>query len=211
MRVQRRRQNTKLTRSVSEEAYLSLAILAIFARLCSVPGWVKPTFKHAVCKLAAITSATTSAAAILRANGTGILMSARISPASLFSGVSEGTVGPVVATAASAWPDFELVHPEMIRRIRISIGIMIVAVDAIVEREEFLQKGFLGGGVGIHIGGGSGGILMSTASEEELSGRDMNVAEEEGFGGRRWKKLVVVVGILIRTNTDTAVAHTSNC
>lgn len=98
---------------MSEETDLSLAILTVLASLGSVPSRVKPTLENAVCELAIVSAATTSAAEI-GADGAGIVEAPGISTASFFAGMSEGTVGPVVGAAARTAADLELVDSEMV-------------------------------------------------------------------------------------------------
>lgn len=139
-----RRQNAKLARRVSKETHLALAVLPVFAGLGSVPGWVEPALEHAVSELAAIASAA-PAAAILRANLAGVVESPGVAPAGLLSRVGERAVGPVVAAAARAVADLELVHAEVVGGVRVGYVIGIVVVGAAVVRQVLLQEGLFGG------------------------------------------------------------------
>lgn len=146
LRRRRRRrwqkQNPELTGCMSKKANLPLTILTIFTRFSSVSGRVQPAFKNAVRKFTRVTAVAVSAA-VIRANLTGVLEPERVAAASLFAGVSEGTVGPVVAAATCASADFELVHAEVVG----GIGIFL----------------------GEHVGGGVGGL----SAGEELSWWDV--------------------------------------
>lgn len=132
------RENPQLARSVSEEADLSLTVLPIFTSLGSVPRWVKPTLKHPVCELAGVAAAT-PAAPVLGADGAGVVESPGVAAAGLLAGVSEGAVGPVVAAAASAPPDLELVHAEVVG----GVGIRVVVVGVHIVGQEFVKKRLL--------------------------------------------------------------------
>lgn len=189
MGVRINRQNSQLARSVSEEAHLSLAILAIFTSLSSVPCRVKPTLEDAVRELAAITAAAPPAA-ILGADSTGVVIPAGVSAASFLTGVSEGAVGPVMAAAAGASAYLELVHAEVIRGIEIRVVGVGVGVE-VVAGEKLAKESLVGrgkaGGVGEHVGVVDGGGGGGTASEE-LAGRDV----EEGLLRGEGMELVLV-------------------
>lgn len=204
-RVQGRRQHTELTRRVSKEADLSLTVLAVLACLGPVPGRVKPALKHSMSELTGITAATTTTA-IRRTDRAGVVMLPGISPASLLSRMSKRTVGPVMAAATSTPTNLELVHPEMVRRVRVRIVVVVVAVIG----QELLQEGLVGRRetrrVGEHV---SGGTVLPVTAEEELPRWDVNVSEKLRFV-RTEVVMVVVVGVaelvvLLRTNT---AAHT---
>jgi hypothetical protein len=107
-----------LARGVSEETNLSLTILAIFASLGSITRRVQPTLKNTMRKLTILSTATPSTLK-LRANSSRVVKPTRVSPTSLFARMSKGAVGPVMATAARAATNFELIHAEMVRRVGI--------------------------------------------------------------------------------------------
>jgi hypothetical protein len=194
-----RRKNAELARGVSEETHLALAVLPVFAGLGSVPGWVEPTLEHAVGELAAIATAA-PAAAVLRANLAGVMESPGVTPAGLLTRVGERAVGPVVAAAAGAVADLELVHAKVVGGIRVGhiIGIIIVVVvDAGVVRQELLQESLFGSGARvIHVG-----FLGGKSAAEELSRWDV-YALEQFLGGR-----VELVGGVELVLVSTNAAH----
>lgn len=127
---------------MSEEANLTLTVLPILARLGTVPGRVEPTLEDPVCKLAVIPAGASDAASVVGADGGAVAEAAGVTPASLLTGVGEGAVGPVVAAAASATTDFEIVDPEVVSSIRIVrrvviINKLIVITVIIVGEDEF--------------------------------------------------------------------------
>lgn len=136
------KQNPELTGCMSKKANFPLTILTIFTSFSSVSRRVQPAFKNAVREFTRVAAFAVSAA-VIRANFTGVLKPERVTAASLFARVSEGTVSPIVAAATCASPDFELIHAEVVGGVRI-----------------FLGK---------HVGGGVGGL----SAGEELSWWDV--------------------------------------
>lgn len=189
---------------MSKEADLSLTVLAVLACLGPVPGRVKPALKHSMSELTGIPAATTSTA-IRRTDRAGVVMLPGISPASLLSRMSKRTVGPVMAAATSTPTNLELVHPEMVGRVRVRIVVVVAVIG-----QELLQEGLVGRRetrqVGVHV---SGGTVLPVTAEEKLPRWDVNVSEKLRFV-RTEVVMVVVVGmaelvVLLRTNT---AAHT---
>ncbi|KAK8622406.1 hypothetical protein V6N13_117323 [Hibiscus sabdariffa] len=131
----RLRQETKLTRRVSEKANLTLAVLAIFASFGSVTCRVEPAFEHPVSELAVVTARASASAAEVRADGGGIPVPSRVTAAGFLAGMSKGTVGPIVAPAPSASPHLELVHAEMVA----AVGIIVAFMDFVVGREVVME------------------------------------------------------------------------
>lgn len=169
---------------MSKEAYLPLAILSILASFRPIPGRMQPALKNAMSEFTVIATAA-PAASILRTNGTGVVVPSGVTSASFLARVSKRAVSPVMAPAAGAPPDLELIHAEMITGVGVSI--VIIGIQKAVIGKKLLQKGLVGGGeprrVGVHI---CGGFLGSTESEE-LPGRNINVFE----GFLRGRKLVL--------------------
>jgi len=157
-------QNPEFSRGVSEKANLSLAIFPILASLSSIPRRVQPALKNPVRELTCIAAATLPAA-VLRAHRPGVMKPARVTAASLLAGVSKRAVGPVMAAAASAAANLELVHAEFVGGIRVSEVIRVVGVHV---GEVFVEEGL----VGKNVGGGGG-----SAAAEELPWGDVNVPE----------------------------------
>lgn len=111
---------------MSEETYFSLTVLTVFARFRTVTTRVEPTLENAVREAAQLTAATIAAAvAKLGTDFAGVVIPARVAATSLFAGMSERTVGPVVATATRAPSDLEFVHPERVAGVRI-VGVGVV-------------------------------------------------------------------------------------
>lgn len=137
-----RRQEAKLARGVGEEANLALAIAAVLTGLGAVPGRVEPALKHPVGELAVVAAAAHAAAPELGAHGAGVVVPPGVPPAGLLAGVGERAVGPVVAAAAGAPADLELVHPEVVRRVGV-VGVGVGVVAGVVVREVFLHEGLL--------------------------------------------------------------------
>lgn len=145
--------NTKLTRRVSEKTNLSLAVLTVLASFSSITRRVKPALKNTMSKLTGI-SAVASAASKLRTNFTGVVILPRVSPASLFTRMGKRAVSPVMTTATSAAANLKLIHPEMIRRVRIQIPIshlaismsmsmsiimIMITINGVIKRQELLE------------------------------------------------------------------------
>lgn len=146
-----------------KEANFSLAVFPIFACLCSVPCRVEPALKNAVSELAAVATATPSTA-ILRAHRPGVVVPPRVAATGLFARVGKGAVGPVVAPAAGAPSDLELVHPEVVGGVRV-VGVRV----GVVVGEELVQDGLVGEQVaGAVVCGGDG------AAGEELPRWDVD-------------------------------------
>jgi len=101
-----------------EKANLPLAILPIFASLSPVASRVQPALKNTMRVLTVIPFAA-AAFAKLRTNGAGIMVPPRIPSPSFLAGMSKRAVSPVVAPAPVAFTDLKLVHPEVIRRVRV--------------------------------------------------------------------------------------------
>ena len=182
-----RRQHAKLLSGMSEKTDLSLTVFSIFAGFSSVSSWVKPTFKHPVCKLAVVTSATPTSPEI-RADSPGVMVPPGVPPASLLSGMSEGTVSPVVAPAASAPANLELKHPKMIRGVGVGVGVGVVAA---VERQELLEEGLGGQSERFRrVGEDVGAFERVGAAAEKLSGGNIDGFLVEELVGE--EKLVMV-------------------
>ena len=176
-----------------KEAHFSLAVLTVFACFGSVPRGVQPAFKDAMRELAAFSTAA-RATAVLRAHRAGVMKPPRVAAAGFFARVGKGTVGPIVAPAAGAPADLELVHPEVIGGVGVIVGAG-VGINRVVVRKEFLEKGVVGKHVAAVKGGGYGG-----AAGEELPWWDVNVSE--GLLGREeLVGSVELVVVLIRTDT----------
>lgn len=153
-----------------KETHLPFAVLAIFASFGSIPSRVQPALKNTVRKLACIAAAaTTASAAILRTDGTGIMVPSGVTPASLLAGVSKRAVRPVMAAGAGAPPDLELVHAEVVRGIRVRIIIIIGVHHHVVVGKVLLEKGLLGEQVGGAV------VCGGCAASEELPWWDVNV------------------------------------
>lgn len=88
-----------------------------------------------------VISAATASSPKLSTNRPGVMEPPGISPAGLFAGMSEGAVSPVMATATSTLTNLEFVHSKMVRRVRISVTIVVVI--NVVVRQEFLKKSFM--------------------------------------------------------------------
>lgn len=191
------RKNAELARGVSEETHLALAVLTVFTGLGSIPGWVEPALEHAVGELAAIATAT-PAAAVLRANLAGVVESPGVTPAGLLARVGERAVSPVVAAAAGAVADLELVHAEMVGGIRVGdVTGFVVVVGAGVVRQELLQEGLFGSGARvIHVGFLGG----KKAAAEELSWWDVYALDHQRFLGGRVELVGGVELVLVSTN-----------
>ena len=90
--------------------------------------------------------------------------------------MSEGAVGPVVAPAPVAPPDFELEHPEVLRRVGVVVGVVGAGLG-----EEFPEKGFVGGGksrgVGEHVAGAGAVVVVDGGGMAgvEVPGREEKV------------------------------------
>lgn len=69
--------------------------------------------KNPMCELAIISLATVSPTEV-RADSARVVVAAGISAAGLLAGMGKGAVSPVVAPAASASPDLELVDAEVV-------------------------------------------------------------------------------------------------
>lgn len=153
-----------------KEAHFSLTLLPILACFGSVPCRVQPALKHAVSELAAIAPAA-PAAAVLRTHRAGIVIPPRVAAPCLFARMCERAVGPVVAAAASAPTDLELVHPEVVGGVGV-IGFIVVGVGVyrVVVREEFLEDGV----VGKHVGGAV--VCGGDTAGEEFPWWDVNVS-----------------------------------
>lgn len=183
---------------MSEKTDLSLAILPVFACFCPIARRVQPTLKNTMSKLTVIATATV-AAAKFSANSSRIVIPSRIPPPGLFARMSKRAIGPVMAAAASALPDLELKHSEVIRRVRISIIIINVVV-----RQEFLEKGFFSFGrihkhvTAIKMHGPGGG---STAAEK-LSWWDLNLPWAFLVEVAELVRVVKLVLLLISTNAS---------
>lgn len=158
---------------MSEETNLSLTILPIFASLGSVPRRVEPTLENSVSEFAVIATCAVPSPEI-GADGAGVVVSAGVPAAGLFTRVSERAVGPVVGPAASAPPDLELINTELVRGVR--VGVIRVRVGASVAWEELLELGLVGEIGGFRRVGSGGGPAV-----EEFPGWDVYIAE--GFFG----------------------------
>lgn len=100
-------------------------MLTVFTSFRTVTTRMQPTLENAVRETAHITTATIATVAKLGTNFARVVIPARVTATSLFAGMSERTVGPVVATATRAPSDLELVHPEMVAGVRI-VGVRVV-------------------------------------------------------------------------------------
>ena len=184
-----RRQHAKLLSGMSEETDLSLTVFSIFAGFSSVTSWVKPTFKHPVCKLAVVASATSTSPEI-RADSPGVMVPPGVPPASLLSGMSEWAFSPVVAPAASAPANLELKHPKMIRGVGVGVGVGVGAVAA-VERQELLEEGLGGQSERFRrVGEDVGAFERVGVAAEKLSGGNIDGFLVEELVGE--EKLVMV-------------------
>lgn len=124
---------------MSEETNLPLTILPILTSLRTVTGRVKPAFEDAVSELTVVAAGAGTGAAVLGADGAGVMKPARVAATGLLAGVGEGAVGPVVAAAASAAADLELVDTEVVGGVR--VGVRVGVGVGVVEREEFVESG----------------------------------------------------------------------
>ena len=111
--------NSQLTWIMSKETNLPLTMLTVFTSFRTVTTRMKPTLENPVSETAFITTATITVTAKLRAYFSGVVKPARVTATSLFTGMRERTVGPVMATATRAPSDLEFVHPEMVSSVRI--------------------------------------------------------------------------------------------
>ena len=175
MRVQIQGQNPQLARRVREETHLPLAALAVFACLGSVPSRVQPALENPVRELARIAAAAHTVAAILWANGAGVVVPPRVAAARLLARVGKRAVGPVVAAAARAAADLELVHAEVVGGVRV-VGVFIVGrVCQLVLREVLVEERL----VGEHVGDGGSTVVCGcgdgSSAGEELPWWDVNV------------------------------------
>lgn len=131
---------------MGEEANLPPAIRAVLAGLRVVPGRVEPDLEHPVCELAAVPAAAAAASAPeLGAHVAGVVVPTRVAAAGLLAGVGEGAVGPVVAPAAGAPPDLELVHPKVVGGVGVDVAVVgtgdFEGGAAAGEEELFTRRG----------------------------------------------------------------------
>lgn len=164
-------EDAELARGVGEEADLALAVLAVLAGLGAVAGGVEPALEDAVGELAGV-AAGAAAATVVGADGAGVVVAAGVAAAGLLARVGEGAVGPVMAAAARAPPDLELVHAEVVGGVGVVAGVGVgVAGAGVVVGEVFLEEGL----VGQHVGGR--GEVLAVAGEE-LPRWDFYVSQE---------------------------------
>jgi len=157
------RKNTQLTWRVSEEADLPLTILAVLASLGPIPGRVQPALKHTMSKLAVVPTRTRPGPPVLRTDSAGIVVATRVTATSLLARVGKWAVGPVVAAAAGALTDLELVHPELVRRVGVRVGVEPIVARVPVAGEELLDES---GGIGVEEARGGIGVGGGAAGEE---------------------------------------------
>ena len=182
-------------RSVREKAHFPLAVLSIFACFGSVPCRVEPAFKDAVCKLAAVTTAA-RAAPVFWTDRSRVVIPTWVATAGLFAGVGKRAVSPVMAPAASATADLELIHPEVVGRVRV-VAVRARIVSRVVAREEFLKKGV----VGEHFTGVDGG----GSTGEELPWWNVNISEGLLRRKELLRRVKLVMVLLIGTDTHFGV------
>lgn len=203
------RENTKLARRVSEEANLSLAVLAIFTSFSSIARRVKPALKHTMSELTAISTATTTTSK-LRTNGSRVMVLPGVSPASFFTGVGKRAVSPVMTAAASAATDLELIHAKIIRGVRIHVlisnfaarmmimNMTMITINGVIIMKEVMEVRLI-----IRRHNIVRGILEGFLCEEEFPWRDFKVFEGFLVIRRRRRRKELVGGIklvLISTN-----------
>lgn len=120
-RRRRRRKDSELTSGMCKETNFPLTILSIFTSFSSIPRGVQIAFKNTMRELTRVTSRAVSTA-VLRTHLARVLKPARVTAACFLAGVSERTVSPVVAAAASASSDLELEHTEVVGGVRVVVG-----------------------------------------------------------------------------------------
>ena len=121
LRVFKRWEDTKLTRRVSKEANLALTILAILACLSPVPSRMQPALKHTMCECTLIALRAAPSSAVLGAHSPRVVVLSWVPSPSLLPGMRKRAVGPVVAAAAGALTNLELVHPKLVRRVGVGV------------------------------------------------------------------------------------------
>ncbi|PON74844.1 hypothetical protein TorRG33x02_246180 [Trema orientale] len=161
-------------------------------------------------ELAAI-AAPAASAAVIGAHRAGVVVPTGVSPASLLAGMGERAVGPVMAPAPGAAPDLELVHTEVVGRVRVGFTIVVGFSVGVVVGKELLKKGTVVGAAGgksgrpggEHVGGGEILVVVVVAAGEELPWWNVEVSEEE--------VVVVVVELVLLVRTDATTAHDIIC
>jgi hypothetical protein len=103
---------------VGEEADAAAAGGAVLAGLRPVARRVEPALEHPVRELAGV-AALAPALAEVRARRAGVAVPPGVPPPRLLPRVREGALRPVMAPPARAPPHLELVHPELIARVRV--------------------------------------------------------------------------------------------
>lgn len=98
--------------------YIYIDIVALY-----VPRGMEPALKDAVSEIAVVPTAARPTPE-LRADSPGVVVPPGVPAAGLLTGVGEGAVSPVVAAATGAPPHLELVHAEVVRRVRVRVGVV---------------------------------------------------------------------------------------